>query len=105
MSLKEARALIDRGQARAAVQKLEPLKAAGDPRVRQMIGVALYHADEYQPAVEQLLAVRDALPADSIERRETEQVLGFALHLLGRSCRGDSVAGEDARAYARSTSS
>jgi tetratricopeptide (TPR) repeat protein len=83
-ALKEARTLIDRGQARAAVEKLEPLKAAGDPRVRQLIGVALYHADEYAPAVEQLLAVRDALPADSIERRETDQVLGFALHLLGR---------------------
>jgi tetratricopeptide (TPR) repeat protein len=82
--LKEARALIDRGQARAAVQKLEPLKAAGDPRVRHLLGVALYHADQYQPAVELLLAVRDELPADSIERRETEQVLGFALHLLGR---------------------
>lgn len=83
-ALKEARTLIDRGQARDAVQKLEPLKAAGDPRVRQLIGVALYHADEYPSAVTMLLAVRDELPEDSIERRETEQVLGFALNLLGR---------------------
>ena len=83
-ALKEARTLIDRGQARAAVQKLEPLKAAGGARVRQLLGVALYHADDYQPAVDLLLGVRDELPADSIERRETEQVLGFALHLLGR---------------------
>lgn len=83
-ALKEARGLIDRGQARAAVQKLDPLKAAGDPRVRQLLGVALYHADDYQPAVDLLLSVRDELPEDSIERRETEQVLGFALHLLGR---------------------
>jgi tetratricopeptide (TPR) repeat protein len=83
-TLKEARTLIDGGQARAAVQKLEPLKADGDPRVTQLLGVAHYHADEYQPAVDLLLSVRDRLPADSIERRETEQVLGFALHLLGR---------------------
>jgi tetratricopeptide (TPR) repeat protein len=82
--VKEARALIDRGQARAAVEKLEPLKASADPKVRHLLGVAYYHADAYQQAVDILLPLRDQFPADSIERREAEQVLGFALHLLGR---------------------
>lgn len=83
-TLKEARALIDRGDARAAIQKLETLKTSDNPSVVQLLGIAHYHADEYQPAVDLLQLVREKLPADSIERRETEQVLGFSLHLLGR---------------------
>ena len=82
-ALKEARALIDRGDARAAIQKLEALTDR-NPRVTHLLGVAHYHADEYQPAVDLLQSVREKLPADSIERREAEQVLGFSLHLLGR---------------------
>lgn len=115
--LKEARALIDQGRARDAIQKLAPFTSAGagggagaatatakatgaargtgagadgdagaaaDPRVRQVLGVAHYQVDDYQAAADLLLPVYEQLPADSAERRETEQVLGFALHLLGR---------------------
>ncbi len=78
------------------MQKLEPLKAAGDPRVRQMIGVALYHADEYQPrgGAAPRRSRRACPPIRSSGARRT-QVLGFALHLLGRHAEAHSLAGED----------
>jgi tetratricopeptide (TPR) repeat protein len=83
-AVKEARDLIDRGQASVAVEKLTALHAADDARVQQALGVAYYHADDYGRSVDLLQRVRERLPDGSVERRETEQVLGLALHLLGR---------------------
>lgn len=83
-AVKAARAQIDRGQAAAAVAQLTAIPAQDDVRVQQLLGVAYYHADEYGKAVELLQRVRERLPEASVERRETEQVLGLALHLLGR---------------------
>lgn len=84
-ALKEARALIDRGQPAVAVTRLTALPdAADDVRVQQALGVAYYHADDYLKAVELLQRVRPRLTDASIEQRETEQVLGLSLHLLGR---------------------
>lgn len=83
-TVKAARALLDRGQAAAAVEKLTAIDMQDDVRVQQALGVAYYHADQYGKAVELLQRVRERLAETSVERRETEQVLGLSLHLLGR---------------------
>jgi tetratricopeptide (TPR) repeat protein len=87
--LAELRRLINAGDPKQALQKLEPLAAAETDAARQaqialLMGVAHYHADEPARAVEALAPVVDRLPADSIERREAEQILGLALFVTGR---------------------
>jgi tetratricopeptide (TPR) repeat protein len=82
--LVEARGLIDTGRAASAVEKLAGLAAAGDARVRQLLGVAYYHADDPARAVETLAPLLASLPEGSLERREAEQVLGLSLYLTGR---------------------
>ena len=57
---------------------------ASSPDVTQLLGVAYYHADDHQQAIEQLVAVRDRLAEGSVERRETIQVLGLCYYLTGR---------------------
>ena len=52
----QARALINSGKPREAVVLLEKAQAGGatlDPLSKQLLGVALYHADEYARAIEQ----------------------------------------------------
>ncbi len=83
-ALKAARALIDAGQPRQAIAKLEAL-GGGDPRVAYLLGVAAYHADDYARAIAQLSPVVDRFAEESPERRETVQVLGLSLFLSGRS--------------------
>jgi tetratricopeptide (TPR) repeat protein len=68
------------GQARARLQEFE----AGDPVVAYLHGLAAYHADEHQKAVEALLPVTSKLPPGTLERREAEQVLGLSLYAAGR---------------------
>jgi len=80
--LARARQLIDQGSPSAALQVLAGAPAA-DPRVRVLIGVARYHANDPVPAIEQLAAVLPALPPDSAERREAIQVLGLSHYLAG----------------------
>jgi tetratricopeptide (TPR) repeat protein len=79
--LVEARGLIDAGNAKAAIEKLRHLD---EPRARQLLGVAYYHADDHQAAIDTLTPVVAALGEASIERREAVQVLGLSLYLTGR---------------------
>jgi tetratricopeptide (TPR) repeat protein len=79
-ALKESRALIDAGQPKAAIAKLQALDTA-DPRVSQALGVAYYHADDPVRAVEVLKPIVDKLPANSLEAREAVQVLGLSLYV------------------------
>jgi tetratricopeptide (TPR) repeat protein len=79
----EARQLIDKGQARAAIDRL---KAFGEPtpvEVIHLLGVAYYHADDHVRAIEQLTTVVGKLPEGSVERREAIQVLGLSHFIVG----------------------
>jgi tetratricopeptide (TPR) repeat protein len=78
--LGEARALLDGGQPRAALEKLKGLDL-GDPRVAEVTGVAYYHADDPVRAIELLKPVVSRLPPDSRESREAVQVLGLSLYI------------------------
>lgn len=86
--LAEARRLINGGRAKAAVETLRRLEAGADaaaqPSVAQLLGVAYYHADDPLNAIAMLAKVVDRLPADSLPRRETEQILGLASFAVGR---------------------
>ena len=82
--LSDARTLVDEGRAAEAVAKLRAAGASGDPRVQQLLGVALYHADDYAAAIEALRAALPGLTPQSVEHREAEQVLGLSLFLAGR---------------------
>jgi tetratricopeptide (TPR) repeat protein len=87
-ALSEARRLINNGQPREAVERLQSLKVGADPALQPQIdlllGVAYYHADDPAKAVELLTPVVDRLPADSLARREAEQVLGLAAVVIGK---------------------
>jgi tetratricopeptide (TPR) repeat protein len=80
-TLSAARRLINDGQPRKAIEQLEPLKAGADTalqiQIDLLLGVAYYHADDPARAVELLAPVVDRLAADSVSRREAEQVLGL----------------------------
>lgn len=84
-TIADARKLIDAGNPRAAIERLQPLVSAPNPdaRVAELLGVAYYHADDAAHAIEQLERVVDRLPADSLERREAVQVLGLSHYLAG----------------------
>jgi tetratricopeptide (TPR) repeat protein len=82
-TLTEARALINQGKPKVALEKLQALEAT-DPRVPYLRGVAHYHADDYPQAIAALLPVVGHLHDGSIERREAVQVLGLSLYLAGR---------------------
>src|SRR5262245_50735046 len=86
-TLAQARALINEGNAKAAVAKLQSLPdvpALKDIRVAQLLGVAYYQAGEIQRAIETLAPVIDKLPPDSAQRREAVQTLGLAYYIAGR---------------------
>jgi Flp pilus assembly protein TadD len=82
-TLAEARALIDAGRARAAVEKLQKLDARGDARVAELLGVAYYHANDPAHAIETLTSAVKQLEPGSLERREAVQVLGLSHYLAG----------------------
>ena len=53
----------------------------------RLLGVAYYHADDHQRAIEQLVPLvnaSDKLPEGSLERREAIQVLGLCYYLTGQ---------------------
>lgn len=77
------RQVIHAGQVAQAQAKLQEFDSA-EPVVAYLRGLAQYHADEHQKAVETLLPVASKLPAGTLERREAEQVLGLALYAAGR---------------------
>ena len=75
---------------------------AGDPRVRVLIGVARYHANDPLRAIEELARrASDTLPADSPERREAIQVLGLSHYLAGHLPEAIPLPGADARVRRR----
>jgi tetratricopeptide (TPR) repeat protein len=81
-TLAAARREIDAGRPAAALDALRALPGA-DPRVRVLMGVALYHANDPLGAIRELGAVIGSLPADSPEWREATQVLGLSHYLAG----------------------
>jgi tetratricopeptide (TPR) repeat protein len=83
-TLVQARALINEGNAKAAVAKLQSLPDVKESRVAQLLGVAHYHAGDLPRAIETLIAIVDKLPQDSAQRRETVQTLGLAYYISGR---------------------
>jgi len=82
-TLADARKLIDAGQPRAAIEKLQKLDARGNPRVAELLGVAYYHANDPAHAIETLAAAVKLLEPESSERREAVQVLGLSHYLAG----------------------
>ena len=80
--------LIDDGQPRKAIAALQSVKTDGDAglqaQVGLLLGVAYYHADDPAKAIELITPVVDRLPADSLARREADQVLGLAGVVVGR---------------------
>jgi tetratricopeptide (TPR) repeat protein len=82
-ALRAARSLIDEGRPALAIEKLQALGAATDPRVAHMLGVAFYHANQPVKAIEQLGPVLGKLPEGSLEHREATQVLGLSRYLAG----------------------
>jgi tetratricopeptide (TPR) repeat protein len=86
--LAEARRLIDDGQPRKAIAALQSVKTDGDAglqaQVGLLLGVAYYHADDPGKAIELITPIVDRLPADSLARREADQVLGLAGVVVGR---------------------
>lgn len=82
-SLAAARDLITAGKPREAIVRLEALDR-NVPQVRHLLGVAWYHADDHQRAIEILTGVREQLPTESLERREAVQVLGLSYYLTGK---------------------
>jgi tetratricopeptide (TPR) repeat protein len=82
--LSEARKLINDGNPKAAITKLQSLADAKSPRVAQLLGVAYYHANDLQRAIEILKPLATQFSSDSSEGRETVQVLGLALYLTSQ---------------------
>lgn len=82
--LTEARLLINQGQPRLAIQKLEALEERTRPDVAHLLGVAYYHADDHLRAIEQLTPLVAAWPAESLQRREAVQILGLCNFIVGR---------------------
>ena len=83
VALAEARALINDGNAAAAIEKLKPLAASNETGVAHLLGVAYYHAGDHARAIAQLTPIIEALPEDSIQRREAVQILGLSHYLAG----------------------
>jgi tetratricopeptide (TPR) repeat protein len=77
------RQLIQSGQVAEARARLEQFDAS-DPLITYLRGLAEYHADEHQKAIETLRPVASKLAPGSLERREAEQVLGLSLYASGR---------------------
>ncbi len=82
-ALSEARALINEGNAKAAIARLQSLPESKEIRVAHMLGVAYYHAGELPRAIETLAPIIDKLPTDSAQRREATQSLGLAHYMAG----------------------
>jgi tetratricopeptide (TPR) repeat protein len=83
-AIAEARAMINEGNAKGAVAKLQSLPDLKEIRVAQLLGVAYYQAGEIPRAIETLAPIIDKLPQDSAQRREAAQALGLAYYITGR---------------------
>ncbi len=83
-TLAEARTLINQDQPAAAIEKLRAVDEPGRLDVALLLGVAYYHANDHARAIARLAPIVDALPQDSLEKREATQVLGLSYFLAGR---------------------
>ena len=101
-SLARARQLIDAGLSARPLSRSWPALPPGDPRVRVLIGVALYHAERSRCArsASWRRCIDDAAP-DSPEWREATQVLGLSHYLAGRLPEADPAPRADARVRPR----
>jgi tetratricopeptide (TPR) repeat protein len=97
-TLTQARAQIDAGQSAEAIQQLTDLHST-DPRVQRMLGVAYYHRDDYPRAIELLAPLVRQFPRESLDGRETVQVLGLSYYLAGHIAEAIPLL-EDTRAWA-----
>jgi tetratricopeptide (TPR) repeat protein len=77
------RQLIHTGQIAQARERLQQFDAT-HPLTAYLRGLAEYHGDEHEKAIETLLPVTPKLEQGTLERREAEQVLGLALYAAGR---------------------
>lgn len=82
--LADARRAINEDRPRDAIAKLEALGDTRAPEIAHLLGVAYYHADDYQRAIAALTGLADRFPDGSVERREIVQVLGLSLFVSGR---------------------
>src|SRR5262245_34963995 len=76
------RQLAQAGDTAQAEARLNAFDAAS-PLVMYLRGLARYHADDHAGAIDLLTAALPKLDADTLERREAEQVLGLAHYALG----------------------
>ena len=83
-AIAEARAMINEGNAKGAVARLQSLPDLKEIRVAQLLGVAYYHTGEIPRAIETLAPIIDKLPQDSAQRREAAQTLGLSYYITGR---------------------
>src|SRR5207237_133168 len=81
ISQNDLRAHFGLGAAAERLTGLGPPPA--EPRLRELTGVAYYHAGDPLHAIDALQAVLDALRPDSPARREAIQVLGLSHYLAG----------------------
>lgn len=77
------RAQIQGGQIAQAEERLKAFNPS-EPVVAYLRGLARYHADDHTAAIDTLLPIVSRLGADTLERREAEQVLGLSLYGAGR---------------------
>ena len=83
-ALADARKLIDAGQPRAAIEKLQKLDARANPRVAELLGVAFYHANDPARAMPRMAASRAPICADgSVCRHGTSNCAGPSFMLTG----------------------
>ena len=82
-ALSAARKLVDAGQPRAAIEKLNAVRDTDDPLVAELLGVAYFHANDPARAIERLTPVVTRLAPGSLERREAVQVLGLSHYVAG----------------------
>lgn len=86
--VREAKRLIESGDAARAVALLEARQRGGDPaedlRASLLLGVAYYGAGQPARAVETLAPIADRFAPGSPERREADRVLGLAAFVTGR---------------------
>jgi superkiller protein 3 len=82
--LAEARALLNAGRSREALEKLGTLEGPRDERVALLLGVAYYHDGQPAQAIAQLEGLAAKFPESSPERREAVQVLGLSRYLAGQ---------------------
>ena len=81
--LTEARTLLNQGQAKEALAKLQALPTNSDVRVQHLLGVAHSRTNNHVGAIAALAPIFDKWPQNSAERKEAIQILGLSHYVLG----------------------